>query len=163
MIIYVSSRTPTKNFSRRPILWFWSPAGIKGATDQIMSWKAPNDPKHSPWVYYITISHFGPLWSLLGTHGGPKRARFGPKRPPRSLEGPGGPDLVPTAPHWPAWVRFMVRIHFDLVSGPFWTPKALKGLVLAPKCPFGGPRGPRRAPKDQILSQLPPNAPPELD
>ena len=57
----------------------------------------------------------------------------------------------------------MVHVHFDLVLGPFWTPGALKGLVLAPKCPFGGPQGPRRAPVGQIWSQLPPIGRPELD
>ena len=50
----------------------------------------------------------------------------------RSLEGPGGPDLVPTAPHWPAWVGLMVTTHFDLVLGPFWVPPgAQKGPILA--------------------------------
>ena len=37
-------------------------------------------------------------------------------------------------------------------SGP---PGTLKGPVLAQSAPFGGPRGPRRAPRDQIWSQLP--------
>ena len=35
---------------------------------------------------------------------------------------PGGADLVPTTPDWPAWVEFMVTTHFDLVSGPFHSP-----------------------------------------
>ena len=35
---------------------------------------------------------------------------------------PGGADLVPTTPDWPAWVGFMVTTHFDLVSGPFHSP-----------------------------------------
>ena len=35
---------------------------------------------------------------------------------------PGGADLVPTTPDWPAWVGFMVTTHFDLVSGPFQSP-----------------------------------------
>ena len=26
----------------------------------------------------------------------------------------------PNYPDWPAWVKFMVNTHFDLVSGPFW-------------------------------------------
>ena len=48
------------------------------------------------------------------------------------MEGPGGPDLVPTAPHWPAWVGLMVTTHFDLVLGPFWVPPgAQKGPILA--------------------------------
>ena len=35
---------------------------------------------------------------------------------------PGGADLVPTTPDWPAWAGFMVTTHFDLVSGPFHSP-----------------------------------------
>ena len=35
---------------------------------------------------------------------------------------PGGADLVPTTPDWPAWVGFMVTTHFDLISGPFHSP-----------------------------------------
>ena len=35
---------------------------------------------------------------------------------------PGGADLVPTTPDWPAWVGFMVTTHFDLVSVPFHSP-----------------------------------------
>ena len=35
---------------------------------------------------------------------------------------PGGADLVPTTPDWPAWVGFMVTTHFELVSGPFHSP-----------------------------------------
>ena len=50
---------------------------------------------------------------------GPKRARFGPKSPfwevRRSSEGPGGADLVPTAPTWPAGVTLMVTTHFELI------------------------------------------------
>ena len=65
--------------------------------------------------------------------------------------------MVPTAPDWPAWVEFMVNTHFDLVSGPFGTKGALKGLVLALKGPFGDLGGPRRAPVGQIWSQLPSN------
>ena len=32
--------------------------------------------KHFPQVKYIIISHVGPLWGLLGTHGGPKMAHL---------------------------------------------------------------------------------------
>ena len=58
------------------------------------------------------------------------------KGPVLAIKGPfgdlGGPDLVPTAPHWPAWVGLMVTTHFDLVLGPFWVPPgAQKGLILA--------------------------------
>ena len=38
-----------------------------------------------------------------------------------------------------------------------------KGPVLAKNSPFGDPGGHRRAPEDQIWSQLPPIGPPGLD
>ena len=50
-----------------------------------------------------------------------------------ALEVLGGPDLVPTAPHWPVWVGLMVTTHFDL-SGPLGV---LKGPVLDRNAPFG--------------------------
>ena len=99
--------------------------------------------KHSPWIYYITISHFGPLWGLLGIHRGPKRARFGPKRSfwglRRSKEGPSGPDLVPTALKWSDGVKLMVTTHFDLISGPLWVPRDPKRAIWAQSLNFHGP------------------------
>ena len=88
--------------------------------------------------------HLGPLTDLYGTPGAPKRARFGPEwpfwGPRRSSDGPGGPDLVPTAPNWSAWAGLMLTTHFDLVSGPFWAPGGPKRARFGPKCPFWGPR-----------------------
>merc|ERR1719201_2241836 len=91
--------------------------------------------------------HLGPLTDLYGTPGAPKRARFGPEwpfwGPRRSSDGPGGPDLVPTAPNWSAWAGLMLTTHFDLVSGPFWVPRGPKRARFGPKCPlalnFHGP------------------------
>jgi len=105
---------------------------------------------HRPvWVGLMVTTHFhlvsGPFWAP----GGPKRARFGPKcpfwGPRRSSEGPGGPDLVPTASHWPVWVGLMVTTHFDLVSAPSGPPGTLKGPVSAQNAPFGALGGPRGA------------------
>ena len=59
---------------------------------------------------------------------GPKRPFWGPWR---SSAGRRGPDLVPTLPDWLVCVGLMVITHFNLVLGPFWTPGALKGPVLA--------------------------------
>ena len=46
--------------------------------------------------------HLGPLKDLYG----PQKGSFWPQKAllgaPEVLEGPWGPDLVPTAPHWPA-------------------------------------------------------------
>ena len=92
----------------------------------------------------IHIRCLGPLTDLYGTPGDPKRARLGLDRsfwgPRRSSEGPVGPDLVPTAPDWPVWVRLMLTTHFDLVSGPFWAPGGPNRARFGPKCPFWVPR-----------------------
>ena len=66
------------------------------------------------------------------------------KGPVLAIKGPfgdlGGPDLVPTAPHWPAWVGLMVTTHFDLVLGPFWAPGGPKRAHFGPNVPnFHGP------------------------
>ena len=84
---------------------------------------------------------------------------FGPRR---SLKGPGGADLVSTAPDWPgldSWSPHTLTWY----RAPFGPKGALKGLVLAPKGPFGDLGGPRRAPVGQILSQLPSNGLMELN
>ena len=65
----------------------------------------PTAPDCTAWVGLMATTHFdlvsGPFWAPRG----PNRARFGPKHPfwglRRSSEGPGGPDLVPTASNGP--------------------------------------------------------------
>ena len=112
-----------------------------------------------PGSFSTVIAHMEPPSSRKQA----KRVRLGPERPLlgpwRPSEGPGEADLIPTTPDWPAWVGFPVNTHFDLVSGPFWA----HGGSFAPKDPFGGPQGPRRAPVGQIWCQLPPIGRPELD
>merc|ERR1712140_8001 len=80
-----------------------------------------------------------------------------------SQEGPGGPNLVPTATNCSAWIKLMVTTHFGLVSAFFWATRGPKRATFGPKCPFWVPRGPRRAQEDQIWWQLPPTAPPGLN
>ena len=57
------------------------PTGIKGATDQMLPWKAPNDPKTLP----MGILHdYKSCWTTLGPFGypqGPKRAYLASNRP----------------------------------------------------------------------------------
>ena len=95
----------------------------------------------------------GPLLGPLLHSRAPKRARFGPERPfwgsPRVLEGPRGPDLVPTAPNWSDWVGVMVTTHFGLVLGLIRAPRGPKRARFGPERPFWGsprvlkgPRGP---------------------
>ena len=81
----------------------------------------------------------GPFWPSLS--------------PGDSRDGPTGIQNTSTQYIW------LVRIHI-MCLGPFTdlycTPGPPKGPILAPKCPFGGPRGTQRAPGGQIWSQLPP-------
>merc|ERR1712212_1170627 len=110
----------------------------------------------------------GPLLGPLLHSRAPKRARFGPERPfwgsPRVLEGPRGPDLVPTAPNWSDWVGVMVTTHFGLVLGLLWAPLGPKRARFGPKRPFWGsprvlkgPRGP------DLIHKLPPIGPTGLE
>ena len=72
-------------------------------------------------------------------------------------EGPEGPDLVPTAPDWPAWVGLMLTTHFDLVSGPFWAPGGPKRARFCLKCPFWGPRRSSEGPEGPSLVLIAPD------
>ena len=92
----------------------------------------------------IHIMHFGPLTDLYGTPGAPKKGSFGPQK---AFFGPPEPDLVPTAADWSNAIGHMVTTHFGLVSALFWAPWGPKRASFGP---FGGLRGPRRAPEDQI-------------
>ena len=84
---------------------------------------------------------------------GPKKGSFWP---PKALFGPsevlgelGGPDLVPTTADWSNTIVHMATTHIGLVSALFWAPWGPKRASFGP---FGGLRGPRRAPEDQIWS-----------
>ena len=64
-------------------------------------------------------------------------------------------NLRQTASDWSDWVGIMVTTTFGLVSGLPGLSGPPKGLVLALKGPFGGPRGTWRARRVQIwLSAL---------
>ena len=90
----------------------------------------------------------------------PDRPFWGPWR---SSVGSRGPYLVPTLPNWLVCVGLMVITHFDLVSGPFWTPGGPKRARFGPNAPFGDLGGSRGALGDQIWSQRPPTGSPGLD
>ena len=91
----------------------------------------------------MVTTHFGLVSGLFWAPRAPKRARFGPERPfwglRRSEEGPGGPDLVPTALKWSDGVKLMVTTHFDLISGPLRVPRGPKGVILAQSLNFHVP------------------------
>ena len=79
---------------------FWPPLSPGNSRD------GPNCIKNTStqcaWVGRIHIMHLGPLKDLYGPQKGSfwlQKALLGA---PEVLGGPWGPDLVPTAPHWPA-------------------------------------------------------------
>ena len=88
----------------------------------------------------MVTRHFDLVSGLFWVPRVPKRACFGPKMPfwgpQRDLEGPEGPDLVPTAANWSDWAGIMVTRH--LVSGRFWAPREPKRARFGPKFPFWG-------------------------
>ena len=102
----------------------------------------------------MVTKHFDLVSGVFWATRNPKRTQFGPKcpfwrsqrdqiwsqLPPTGLTG-----LVLWLAHTLAW--------YQASSGP---PGTLKGPMLALSAPFGGPRGPRRVPGDQIWSKLPP-------
>ena len=82
---------------------------------------APGGPKRAPFgllALSTVIAHMEPPSSRKRSKTGKKGHKRSFRGPQRSSEGPGGPDLVPTAPDWPAWVGLMVTTNFDLVLGP---------------------------------------------
>ena len=59
------------------------PTGIKGATDQMLPWKAPNDPKTLP----MGILHdYMSCWTTLGPFRYPRGPQNGPKQHQNGLE-----------------------------------------------------------------------------
>ena len=85
---------------------------------------------------------------------GPQKCPFWPKMLLLGAsEGPGRPNLVPSAPDWPAWVGLMVTTHFDLVSGPFWAPRPKMSLLGTLEV-LGGPLGNRFGSNSHRLVRL---------
>ena len=110
--------------------WFsLGPTGIKGATDQMLPWKAPNGPKTLPMgilhEYMSCWTTLGPFRYPRGPQNGPKQHRNGPewlKITRMAQNGTAWPQMA--LKHFP-WVYYMIICHV----GPPW---AL----------FRGPRGP---------------------
>ena len=77
-----------------------SPTGIKGVTDQMSPWKAPNDPK----TLLMGILHdYKSCWPPMGPFRYPQGAQkgpFGPKQTLELLSVPEEADLVPTFANW---------------------------------------------------------------
>ena len=99
----------------------------------------PTAPDWPVWVRImltITLTWYG---APSGSLGALKETVLARNAPFGSSEGPGGPDLVPTAPDWAAWVGIMVTTHFDLVSGPFQVPGGPKRAFWPRSLNFHGP------------------------
>ena len=131
------ARSFIENFSGCQKWNFWSRAPFG-------PFLSPGDSPVGPKLFYTVYlggTHpyhiLGPLNRPLRHSRAPKRARFGPERafwgPHRDPEGPGGPDLVPTAANWSDRVGIMVTRHFDLVFGLFRAPRAPKRARFGPK------------------------------
>ena len=86
-----------------------------------------------------TLAWYGPLF--LAPRGS-KRARFAPTclfcGSLMDSEGPRGPDLVPTAADWSAWLGIIVPHTLWPGIKPFLAPRSPKRARFGPKCPFWG-------------------------
>ena len=111
----------------------------------------------SNWVGVMVTTHFGLVLGLFLAPRGPKRSRFGPKclfwGSWMDLEGPRGPDLVPTSSDWSAWAGIIVYHTLWPGIGPllvlqgpqkssFWLKRPLLGVLEG----LGGPPGARFGP-----------------
>ena len=119
----------------------------------------------SYWVGVMVTTHFGLVLDLFLAPSGPKSACFGPKclfrgsgMDPQGLR---GPDLVPTAADWSAWVGIIV--YHTLLPGirPLLGPQGLQKGSFWPKMPLlelleglGGPPGARFGPNCHRLLYL---------
>ena len=135
----------------RPIFWgnsFCSKYRLVGCPDRRSG---------MPGSFSTVIAHMEPPSSRKQA----KRARLGPERPflgPwRSSECPVGQIWSQLPPIGPPGLNSWSTHTLSWYRAPFGPKGALKGLVLAPKDPFGDLGGPRRAPVGQIWSQSPSN------
>ena len=88
----------------------------------------------------------------------------GPFWPPLSPgDGRNGPTGFQNTSTQCVWVGCIHIMRLGPLPDLYCTPGPSKGPVLAPRGPFGGPGGPRRAPGDQIWSQRSPIGPTGLE
>ena len=89
--------------------------------------------KHFIGVYYMIISHVGPLRGLLGTHGGAQKGPFDLKQTLAGRKASEHRREVRFGTNCHRLVGIMVTKHFDLASGLFRAPRASKRALLGPK------------------------------
>ena len=108
--------------------------------------------KHFIGVYYMIISHVGPLWGLFRYTRGAQKGQFGLKQTltgRKASEHPRGARFSPNCCQlvWLSWNHGYHTLWPCI--GPFWAPRDTKRARFGPKCPFWGsqrssegPRGP---------------------
>ena len=89
--------------------WFSpGPTGIKGATDQMLPWKAQNDPKTIPMgILYDYMS----CWTTLGPFGYPRGPQNGPKQHRNGLEWLKITRMAENGTAWPQMAQMTLK-HF---------------------------------------------------
>ena len=109
------------------------PTGIKGATDQMLPWKAPTDLKTLP----MGILHdYMSCWTTLGPFGYPRGPQNGPKQHQNGLEWLEITRMAQNGTAWPQMTlntshRYMALLYVMLDHpGPF--SKAHGGPKIAP-------------------------------
>ena len=130
---------PLGDFEKSAFLYFHPSQynlapGIKGATDQMLPWKAPTDLKTLP----MGILHEYMLyWTTLGPFGYPRGPQNGPKQ---YQNGPEWLKITRMAQNGTAWPQMALK-HFH------WVYYMITCHVGPPWALFRGPRGPNNGPK----------------
>ena len=134
------------------------PTGIKGATDQMLPWKAPNDPKTLP----MGILHdYMSCWATLGPFRYPRGPQNGPKQ---HRNGPEWLKITRMAQNGTAWPQMTLNTSHGYITwlyvmldhpGPF--SEAHGGPIMAQSSTKNGPSWPKMALHDPKWSCMTPN------
>ena len=98
----------------------------------------------------MIICHVGPLWGLLGTHGGPKTAPTWPRIAQNHQNGSKWHCITPNGPSGPKTV--LRGIIYDYM--PCWLPMGPFRYPRGPKGPLFGPKRAEIGPKLKIVVDL---------
>ena len=146
---------PLGLFEKMRVLWgqHWfspGPTGIKGATDQMLPWKAPNDPKTLP----MGILHeYMSCWTTLGPFRYPRGPQNGPKQHQKGLE---WLKITRMAQNVTAWLQMTLNTSNGYITwlyvmldhpGPF--SEAHGGPIMAQNSTKNGPSWPKMALHDR--------------
>jgi hypothetical protein len=139
------------------------PTGIKGATDQALPWKAPNDPKTLP----MGILHdYMSCWTTLGPLKYPRGPQNGPKQHQNGLQ---WLKITRMAQNGTAWPQMTLNTSHGYITwlyvmldhpGPF--SEAHGGSIMAQNSTKNGPSWPNMALHDPKWPCMTPNGPKAL-